>query len=156
MKLKDQVINDPDFLPRVVTGDESWIYGTILKQIRNRPHRILRLHPGRRKRGKWKARRSQCWSAFSTLMGLCIRNFSLQVILLLRSFTATSEAEAAKWTNNCVLHHDNAPAHTALAVRQLLASKNRTVVLHPITHLIYPPWLLPLPENQNQVEWAKI
>jgi transposase len=30
-----------------------------------------------------------------------------------------------------VLHHDNAPAHTALAVQHFLASKNMTVVSHP-------------------------
>jgi histone-lysine N-methyltransferase SETMAR len=27
MELKEQVRNDPDFLSKVVTGDESWIYG---------------------------------------------------------------------------------------------------------------------------------
>ena len=37
-----------------------------------------------------------------------------------------------KWrTNNWVLHHDNAPAHTALAVQHFLASKDMTVVPHP-------------------------
>jgi transposase len=37
-----------------------------------------------------------------------------------------------KWrTNNWVLHHDNAPAHTALAVQHFLASKNMMVIPHP-------------------------
>jgi hypothetical protein len=27
MELKEQVRNDPDFLSKVVTGNESWIYG---------------------------------------------------------------------------------------------------------------------------------
>jgi histone-lysine N-methyltransferase SETMAR len=27
MELKEQVRNDPDFLSKVVIGDESWIYG---------------------------------------------------------------------------------------------------------------------------------
>jgi transposase len=37
-----------------------------------------------------------------------------------------------KWrTNNWVPHHDNAPAHTALAVQQFLASKHMTVGPHP-------------------------
>jgi hypothetical protein len=27
MQLKEQVRNDPDFLSKVITGDESWIYG---------------------------------------------------------------------------------------------------------------------------------
>ena len=27
MELKEQVRNDPDFVSKVITGDESWIYG---------------------------------------------------------------------------------------------------------------------------------
>jgi len=30
-----------------------------------------------------------------------------------------------------VLHHDNAPAHTALSIREFLAKKNIPVLLHP-------------------------
>jgi hypothetical protein len=33
--------------------------------------------------------------------------------------------------NSCILHHDNAPAHTALSVREFLASKQITVLEHP-------------------------
>jgi hypothetical protein len=33
--------------------------------------------------------------------------------------------------NSWILHHDNAPAHTALSVRELLASKQTTVLEHP-------------------------
>ena len=29
--------------------------------------------------------------------------------------------------NSCILHHDSAPAHTALSVRELLATKQITV-----------------------------
>jgi len=33
--------------------------------------------------------------------------------------------------NSCILHHDNAPAHTALSVGEFLATKQRTVLRHP-------------------------
>jgi histone-lysine N-methyltransferase SETMAR len=33
--------------------------------------------------------------------------------------------------DNWVLHHDNAPAHTALAIREFLAKKNIPVLPHP-------------------------
>jgi transposase len=33
--------------------------------------------------------------------------------------------------NSWILHHDNAPGHTALSVRQFLASKQITVLEHP-------------------------
>jgi hypothetical protein len=32
--------------------------------------------------------------------------------------------------NSWILHHDNTPAHTALSVRELLASKQITVLEH--------------------------
>jgi hypothetical protein len=36
-----------------------------------------------------------------------------------------------KWkNNNWFLHHDNAPAHTSLVVRQFLVSKNTTIIPH--------------------------
>ena len=38
------------------------------------------------------------------------------------------------------LHHDNAPAHTALRVQQLLAKKNNMWVIH---HPPYSPGLAP-------------
>jgi hypothetical protein len=34
--------------------------------------------------------------------------------------------------NSWILHHDNAPAHTALAVREFLANKQTTVLEHPV------------------------
>jgi len=41
--------------------------------------------------------------------------------------------------NSCILHHDNAPAHTALSVREVLATKQITV----LEHLAYSPDLAP-------------
>jgi hypothetical protein len=34
--------------------------------------------------------------------------------------------------NSWILHHENAPAHTALSVRELLATKQVTVLEHPV------------------------
>jgi len=42
-----------------------------------------------------------------------------------------------KWANSFILHHDNAPCHTSLLVRQFLSNKNITVRPHP-------PYLLDL------------
>jgi len=45
-----------------------------------------------------------------------------------------------KWKkDNRFLHHDNAPAHTSLFVRQFLTSKNITVIPHPPIRLTSPP-----------------
>jgi len=42
-------------------------------------------------------------------------------------------------SNSWILHHDNAPAHTALSVRKFLATKQITVLEHPA----YSPDLAP-------------
>jgi len=36
-----------------------------------------------------------------------------------------------KWANGFILHHDNAPCHTSLLVRQFLSNKNITMWPHP-------------------------
>jgi hypothetical protein len=41
------------------------------------------------------------------------------------------------WPNNWILHHDNAPAHKALSVKQFVAQKSITELEHPpYFHLI--------------------
>jgi hypothetical protein len=62
-----------------------------------------------------------------------------------------------KWKkNNWFLHRDNAPAHTSLAVRQFLTSKNITVIPHP--H--YSPDLAPcdfflFPKMKLRLQWRR-
>jgi hypothetical protein len=58
--------------------------------------------------------------------------------------------------NQGVLHHDNAPAHIALAVQQFLASKYMTVIPHPLNHQFEPPVTSSSPKDENQVEGAKM
>jgi len=41
--------------------------------------------------------------------------------------------------NSWILHHDNAPAHTALSVREFLATKQITVLEHPAYSLDLDP-----------------
>jgi len=44
------------------------------------------------------------------------------------------------WKNgNWLLHHDNAPAHTSLVVREFLTKNNVTLFPTLPTHLTWPP-----------------
>jgi transposase len=50
------------------------------------------------------------------------------------------------WPNDCILHHDNAPAHKALSVKQFLAQKSITEMEHPPCSPDLAPndfWLFP-------------
>ena len=51
-----------------------------------------------------------------------------------------------KWANGFILHHDNAPCHTSLLVRQFMSNKNITVCPHPPYSpdlALYDFWLFP-------------
>ena len=55
--------------------------------------------------------------------------------------------------NSWILHHDNAPAHTALSVREFLATKQITVLKHPAySPDLAPPVNFSVPEDKGNIE----
>ena len=81
-----KVRHDPNFLSRVITGDESWLYRKQSSSLRN-----WRSHPlhDRKKHAKFAATSSQCWSFFFlTFEELCIRSLFHLVRISMGSFTA--------------------------------------------------------------------
>ena len=55
--------------------------------------------------------------------------------------------------NSWILHHENAPAHTALSVREFLATKQITVLEHPAySPDLAPHWLFSVPEDKGNIE----
>jgi len=96
----------------------------------------------RKKRVKFATMSSPCWSFFfSTSRSLSTRNSHPLVKQSMASFTVRflkrlregiRRKRPDKWKkNNWFLHHDNAPAHTSLVVRQFLTSKNITMIPPP-------------------------
>ena len=64
--------------------------------------------------------------------------YYLEVLKRLRGKVRRKRPE--RFANNSwILHHDNAPAHTAPSVREFLATKQITVLEHPV----YSPDLAP-------------
>jgi transposase len=52
-----------------------------------------------------------------------------------------------------ILHHDNAPAHTALSVRESLASKQIIVLEHPpCSPDLAPVTFFSVPEDKGNIE----
>ena len=56
--------------------------------------------------------------------------YYLEVLKRLREKVRRKRSELFA-NNSWILHHDNAPAHTALSVREFLATKQITVLEHP-------------------------
>ena len=55
--------------------------------------------------------------------------------------------------NSWILHHDNAPAHTALSVGKFLATKQISVLEHPAYSLdLATQWIFFVPEDKGHTE----
>ena len=64
--------------------------------------------------------------------------YYLEVLQMLREKVTRKQPELYA-NNSWILHHDNAPAQTALSVREFLATKEITLLEHPA----YSPYLAP-------------
>jgi hypothetical protein len=53
--------------------------------------------------------------------------------------------------NSWILHHHNAPAHTALSVREFLATKHITVLEYPAYSPDLAPMTLSVPEDKVNI-----
>jgi hypothetical protein len=68
------------------------------------------------------------------------------VEILKRLREAVHKKEARNFANDCILHHDSAPAHKTLSVKQFLAQKWITEMEHlPYSSSLAPNdfWLFP-------------
>ena len=78
--------------------------------------------------------------------------YSLEVLKRLRGKVRRKRPEHFA-NNSWIMHHDNAAVHTALSVREFLATKKITVLEHPA----YSPDLAPsdlfsVPEGKGNIE----
>ena len=76
--------------------------------------------------------------------------YYLEVLKRLREKVRRKRPELLA-NNSWILHYDNAPALTALSVREFLATKQMCWNTLPI-HRIYPPMTFSVPEDKGNIE----
>ncbi|PNF23785.1 hypothetical protein B7P43_G16799 [Cryptotermes secundus] len=147
--LKSEVQNDPEFLKRIVTGDESWCYGYDPESKQSSSQWKTPTSPRPKKARQVRSNVKTMLICFFDVNGIVHKefvppgqtvnqHFYLDVLRRLRESVRRKRSEM--WRNGkWLLHHDNAPAHTALTVRQFLTSNNMVIVPHPL----YSPDLAP-------------
>ena len=130
----ERLEDDPDLLWRVITGDESWIFeydpDTKWQSRQWKSPASPRPMTARMSKSKVKV----MLIAFFDIKGIIhfellpqgqtVNQYVYKEILwpLMRS---VRDKRRALWENNAwVLHHDNAPAHSFLSMRQFLAERN--------------------------------
>ncbi|XP_026828642.1 uncharacterized protein LOC105286551 [Ooceraea biroi] len=122
------VEEDPGLLQRVITGDESWIYGY---DIETKAQSSQWCFKGERRPKKIRQSRSNVKGIvhheFLPYGSTVTKEYYQEVLRRLRENVRRKRPEL--WKNNSwVLHHDNAPAHTSLLIANFLQKYSITVL----------------------------
>ncbi|UYV77810.1 hypothetical protein LAZ67_15002383 [Cordylochernes scorpioides] len=140
-EMLDSVRDDPNFLQRVITGDEAWVYGYDVETKAQSSQWKLPHEPRPKKARQVRSNVKVLLTVFFDCMGVVHHEFLpqgrtvnkeyyLQVMRNLRE--AIRQKRPDLWKNkNCLLHHDNAPVHTSLLVRGFLAKNNTLMIPQP-------------------------
>ena len=136
-EMKDQLKNDTDFLSKVITGDESWCYGydPETRQWKSESS------PRPKKARQVKSNVKDMLICFFDIKGLVHFEFEPQgqtvkqmfyLEVLMRLHDAVQRKCPELWrSGQWLLYQDNAPAHTALNVRQFLTKNGMTTASYP-------------------------
>ncbi|UYV70805.1 hypothetical protein LAZ67_8000693, partial [Cordylochernes scorpioides] len=140
-EMLDSVRDDPNFLQRIITGDEAWVYGYDVETKAQLSQSKLPHEPRPKKARPVRSNVKVLLTVFFDCRGAVHHEFLpqgrtvnkeyyLQVMCNLRE--AIRQKRPDLWKNkNWLFHHDNAPAHTSLLVRELLAKNNTLMMPQP-------------------------
>jgi len=140
-ELRQRAVDDPSFMSRVITGDESWAYGY---DPETKQQSSQWKSPGSPRPKKARQSRSATKSmliVFFDIRGIVHHEFVPEgqtenaefycnVLRCLREDIRRKRPEL--WcAGNWLLHDDNAPSHGALVTREFLAHKGIITLPHP-------------------------
>jgi hypothetical protein len=149
-ELRHIASDDATFLSRVITGDESWIYGSD-PETKQQPSQWKSPNsPRPKKERQVKSKVKSMLIIFFDIKEIVHKEFVLagqtvnsshycDILRKLRENVQRLRYELWRQTN-WLLHHDNAPSHSSIFTRESLTNNNMTC--HPPTHptsLTWPP-----------------
>ena len=131
----------PDLLSRVVTSDKSWIFKYDPLTKRQSLEWKSASSPRPKKARLFKSKIKVMLIVFFDVHGIVHLEFlpqgqttnqNVYKDILRRLMRSVREKRRELWeTKSWLLHHDNAPAHNALSIRQFLAENNIAVLEQP-------------------------
>ena len=137
----EQLETEPDLLKIVVTGDESWIVEYDLLTKRQSLEWKSALLPKPKKTRVFKSKTKVMLIAFFDVHGIVHAEFLSQgqtinqhiyKNILRHLKRSVREKRRELWEMRLwLLHHDNAPAHNTLGIREFLAKNNIAVLEQP-------------------------
>lgn len=140
-ELQQTVRECPNFLSRVITGDESWVYGYDPETKQQSSQWKTPSSPRPKKARQVRSNIKSMLIIFFDIRGIVHKEFVppgqtvngkfyCEVLRRLRENVRRKRPELWK-KKDWLVHHDNAPAHTSLVVREFLAKNNMATVPHP-------------------------
>ena len=134
----EQLETEPNFVKRVVTGDESWIFEYDPLSKRQSLKWKSALSPRPKKARVFKSKTKVMLIAFFDVHGIVHAEFLPQGQtlnqhfyngILRRLMRSVRQKRRVLWeTRSWLLHDDNAPANNALEIREFLAKNNIAVL----------------------------
>jgi hypothetical protein len=128
-------------ISRVITGDESWMYDYDSKTKQQSSQWKAPSSPRPNKARQVRINIKSMLIIFLDIRGIVHKEFvppgqtvngKFYCEVLRRLRENLRRKRPGMWKNeNWLFHHDNAPAHTSLVVREFLTKNNVTTVPHP-------------------------
>ena len=139
--LLDHSENDKEFLPKIITGDESWVYGCDVETKVQFSQWTSKTSPRPKKAYQYDPKSRCCSQFFFDASGVVHdeylsegstvnQTYYIEVLKRLRDAIQRKRPELWR-SGDWFFHHDNAPAHSALRTREVLAKHSITVLPHP-------------------------
>lgn len=137
----NDVENDPDLLKRVITGDESWVYGYDIETKAQSSQWKTTSDPRPKKARQVRSNVKVLITVFFDWKGVVHHEFLppgrtvnkeyyLEVLRHLREAIRKKRPEL--WENKSfILHHDNAPAHASRLVNNFLTDSKTLLLTQP-------------------------
>ncbi|UYV64164.1 hypothetical protein LAZ67_2006834 [Cordylochernes scorpioides] len=137
-EMLDSVRDDPNLLQRVITGDEAWVYGYDVETKAQSSQWKLPHEPRPKKARQVRSNVKVLLKVFFDCRGVVHNEFlpqgrtvNKEYYLQVCAKQSARNARICGRTKKWLLHHDNAPAHTSLLVRDFLAKNNTLMMPQP-------------------------
>lgn len=140
-EMLSELRNDPMFFSHIITGDESWVYEFDMETEQQSSEWRLPNEPKPKKPRQSKSKIKTLLTVFFDIRGIVHYEFlpagqtvnkEYYLAVMKRLRDAIRRKRPDLWANKSwILHHDNAPAHTSMLVRNYLAKHSVNIAPHP-------------------------
>jgi len=149
LHISSDLLRNAETFDRVITGEETWCFQYDPETKRQSMQGKTQNSPRRKKARMSRSQVKIMLVCFFDQKGIVHYEFTAQgqtvnqqcyLEVLTRLRESVRKKRPGLWPDKWILHHDNAPAHDALRVREFLAKNSISKMDHPPYSPDLPPW----------------